>query len=327
MIEYKQNCPKDLKKYLISLKNTPLIITFHSFGDIDSCTSALALKRFLGPAAIIALQDTINSQAKNVLKDYLKEFVKFKKAIKKFPNAKIIVLDCNEPGMLKHNIKQVDVLIDHHALQQKTIKSKYYWIDPEASSSAQMIAQLIKPKKQPQIAKLLLLGIVNDSANFSHANYNTFLITGKLLKDNNIKFEDIEKELYYYDKLEKRLEIIKSFSAAKIYSQYGFIAMTAKVDRYETSIAENFIKVGVDVAFVASKKDKSTIIVARLNKKNSTFVDLSLLMGRVGQMFKGNGGGHPMAAAASFEITDDKTIDKILEIAKNNFFEIIKEKY
>jgi phosphoesterase RecJ-like protein len=78
------------------------------------------------------------------------------------------------------------VLVDHH-LNEPDIRYDYYVRDVHASSSCEIVYQLLQDMKIaiPQIAaKYLLMGIISDTGRylFNNVNSNTFDISGKLLK-------------------------------------------------------------------------------------------------------------------------------------------------
>ncbi|MFN3909627.1 MAG: DHH family phosphoesterase [Candidatus Anstonellaceae archaeon] len=318
-MEYSNKPSKKFKEAFLKLKNIPTIITFHSFGDLDACSSAIALKEFLGQKTIIAVQDTINSQAKIVLKDYYKKFLKFEQARKIYKNAKIILVDCNHKSLLRHEINEVDFLIDHHAIGKDSLKVKHSFVWPEASSTAELIAKLIKPN--PRTAKLLIMGILADSSFLTHANAETFYIMYKLLKENNLDFEKILTDMDIIESSKKRVEVLEAIKNIKIVESKGYVCAFGIVKEYQAIIAENLIRIGADVAFVASNKE-DCVICARMHKRNLFKVDLISIVEEIGKIIKGEGGGHPLAAAVSGK--EKKKCQIALEKAKELFFSQLK---
>ncbi|MEM4137385.1 MAG: DHH family phosphoesterase [Candidatus Anstonellaceae archaeon] len=310
---------KSFRKNLFSLIGKRSIITFHSFGDLDSCASSIALSELLGKSSIIAMQDTVQSDVKNLIKDYYPKFMKFSKAIELYPNAPIIVVDCNEKNLLLNNVEEADFLIDHHALSQNSIKAKNYFVWPEASSTSELVAKLFMPSEK--VASLLILAIVADSAKLINSSSDTFYVLHKLLKKYDLDFQEVCQPLYVPYPFKKRLEILKSLSSINFYHENGYIVASGSSKIYSGLIAESLIKIGADVAFIAST-NKFCIISARMHKRNLFSVDLVKIVKEVGVLLGGDGGGHSLAACASGPKIENCTA--ALELAKNLFFEQIK---
>jgi nanoRNase/pAp phosphatase (c-di-AMP/oligoRNAs hydrolase) len=316
---------KAFKKKIFALKSKPCIITFHTFADLDAIASALALKEFLGKKCLIALQDTISKHAKKIIKKYNlnKNFLKFKEAKKIYPKAKIILLDCNEKNLLIEKLEYVDYLIDHHAFNENSILAKNYWVDPQASSTAQLVSKLLENQVLSSLmAKLLLFAIITDSANFSYANNETFRQIYKLLEKYKIDFEDLIQELDEFNKDINDPKIFYYISSAQYFISQNYVCTIAQAENQPSDVAEKLIKIGADIAFVYSIKNDNLIISARLNKKNRYKVDLIEIVQKIGKIINGSGGGHPLAAAACGK--NVQKLNEALEMAKFLFFSQIK---
>ncbi|MCX8163342.1 MAG: DHH family phosphoesterase [Candidatus Micrarchaeota archaeon] len=320
IVKYSSNPTKKFKKNFFSIVGKPTIITFHSLADLDCCASAIAIQEFLGKNSIIAMQDSVQSEVKNIIRNYYSSFLKFSKAKKLYPNAKIIVLDCNEKNLLLNNVQKADFLIDHHALSNNSIKAENSFVCPEASSTAELVAKIVQPSKE--VAALLVLAIVSDSAKLIHANYETFYTLYKLLKENNLNFEEVCQPLYSPLSAKIRMEILKALPNIELSTKSGYIVATGLSPSHPSLVAEALIKIGADVAFVASIQN-NCVISARMHKRNLFAAQLPLIMKKVAKVLGGEGGGHPLAAAASGPKIENSS--KSLKLAKKLFFKQIEK--
>ncbi|MFH0926953.1 MAG: DHH family phosphoesterase [Candidatus Micrarchaeota archaeon] len=304
---YSKNPPKKLLLALKNLRGKRCIITFHSLADLDACASAISLASFLGKNAIVAMQDCINSQSRKIIgPKILARMQKFSLARKKFPKAPVIVLDCNEKGLLPAlgdgarggGQGQIKILIDHHAKTPGSINADSAWIDPESSSASQMVSLLVKKPDDGQ-ARLLLLGIISDSANFANSNPDTFMAVSRLLKTAVIEFSQLQEMLHVPKSPQSRMNILEGLRNVSFCEKGGLICATAQVPSHESHVAEILVRSGADCAFAACASKKECAISARMKMAHISSVDLPEIMREVGEVLGGSGGGHPAAAGAS----------------------------
>jgi nanoRNase/pAp phosphatase (c-di-AMP/oligoRNAs hydrolase) len=203
------------------------------------------------------------------------------------------------------------LLIGHHAKGANSINAKYEWVNPQSSSVAQMISQLIK-KPTAQQAKILLLAMICDSAGFSNSDSNTFLQASKLLKIYGKDYGELERMLHSHASIQTRLRVLEGLRNISFSHNGGFICATAQVASNESQIADIFLKAGADCAFVASASKSKCTICARMRRRHTSYVDLSLIMQKVGKVIGGSGGGHPCASGASGNLVQNITDALIL---------------
>jgi len=318
-ISYSKAPSKKFLSALKELRGKRCIITFHSLADLDACASALALAQHMGKKCVIAMQDRINSQSRVVLGEDAKEFSNFGQAVKKFPKAPIILLDCNDKTLLPQmQDKRVHILIDHHAKGEGSVSAKFEWVNPEFSSCAQMISSLLKKPGAMQ-AKILILGILADSANLASADPDAFLQIARLLEIYGEDFERLQGTLHSPRPAEGRMAVLEGLRNISFARKGDIICAIAQVGSYESHVADAFIRAGADGAFVGSASKNSAKISARIGGRIEPHLNLPALMEEVGKIIGGSGGGHPLAAGASGKIAQN--IEKALLIAQKKFFE------
>jgi len=318
-IDYSKVPSKKFLAALKALRGKRCIITFHSLADLDACASALALAQHMGKKCIIAMQDRINSQSKRVLGEDAAKFFEFGRAIKKFPEAQIILLDCNDKMLLpKMQSQKVHILIDHHAKSANCINAKYEWVNPEFSSCSQMVSSLLKSADAKQ-AKILILGILADSANLLSADSDAFFQIARLLEICGEDFERLQSLLHAPRPAEGRVAVLEGLRNISFAKKGDVVCAIAQVCSCESHVADAFIRAGADGAFVGSGSKNSAKISARIRGRMEAHINLPALMDEVGKIIDGSGGGHPLAAGASGK--NAQKLEEALNFAQKKFFE------
>jgi len=291
----------------------PVLVLTHSLADSDAVCSALALKTALKCDAMLA--DIMTGQPKSIL-----SFLKIKNPFvrKNIHDYKTLVItDTNTYGLLGKigeeikRFKGKTIIIDHHSQRKDTIKTKYKIINQEIPSTCQLLFSMLD-KVDKKTAALLLFGIVSDSANFKNANVETFSIISKLLKKSGLVWEDV---VYIFDENRNfsnkltNLKAVKSCSAV----QFGTILLTTSiVSTFEGLVADAFIDLGADIAFVGAIGKSETRISARMHPSIKT-IRLDRLMQGLGEANKGTGGGHRCAAGANLPLLSNEKLQNFLE--------------
>ncbi len=295
-----RQAPAWVKKSLHSLKGKPVLLTFHSLADLDACASALALAEELGPHAVIAPPDRLNSESRRLLGTQVKGWPSFEQARQQHPNAPVILLDANDPSILpqfKPKIS-VDILIDHHAPQDGSISSPVSWIDPDASSTCELVAHFIA-RPSPEQARALVLGILSDSARLVRADAETFAILSRLLRECPQSYEDLLTELEQPASPASRAAVLEGLRQATWLTEGSWVVATASVSSHESHVADALVRSGADVAFVGCSDSHGVRLSARLRPALSRRVHLPFLCHQLGSLLGGSGGGHPSAAGAN----------------------------
>lgn len=233
-----------------------------------------------------------------------------------FSNPLLIVLDLPNTsrldGITKDKFKEI-IKIDHHPFEETT--GKLEWIDDTASSTSQMVTELIfntNLKINQKIAENLFMGIVSDSERFlfSYTTSKTFYLVHKLLELFPLDIEKLYGSLYERPLAELKFQ---GFIAENlIVTENGLGSLNVK--------AEDIKKYGVDYATPSNLINSFNYIKEMLAWVFITYDPTSELY-RVSIRSRGpvineiaakyNGGGHKMASGCRIKESSD--IDKLLQ--------------
>lgn len=296
---------KELCKLIQSYKGKKVSITFHTIGDRDSVSSAVALSEFLGSSEIVT-PDFITRNAERMLKDLDYNNVMTKSLGD--PEI-IIILDTNTLeglGGLKQQIKRSDaeiLFIDHHAMPKNPYERAKIFNDESFNSTSSIAYEVLNQlnfKFTDTSSRILLYGIVSDSAGFKNATALTFKQISNILTFLKADYAEIMYDTSFISPPQIRMDEIRDMSRSNVEKYGNYIIMYGKTDMHANEVAERAVAMGADIALFWSVNKKEASISARmypnLDKK------LSLHLGKVMQdaapFINGNGGGHPCAAGA-----------------------------
>ncbi len=210
------------------------------------------------------------------------------------------------------------VWIDHH--EGHNGFGKYNLVDPTASSTCELIFDLLDPVKAitPDIATYLYLGLSTDTGHFMHGNTTPkVLYTAYKLSSYGAKCHELAVELYRTRSREKTDLIAKSIETLRFYmdGKVAIIAMTrdildlCHVDANDTegiidyAIAVKGVEIGVSIC--EEKPDEFKISFRSRNDVN---------VNEVARYF--GGGGHVNAAGCRAGGKKEDVIDRILHAIK-----------
>jgi inorganic pyrophosphatase/exopolyphosphatase len=154
------------------LKKEKIIITGYENPDLDNIASAYAYREYLDKKVIkteIGIFGPSHPEAQ-FLVDYLK--IKIKRIGQIFdPKAKIILVDCSEPGWIYPKIKRTQVIevYDHRTVHQaEAFKNAKTHIDLIGACATMIAEKFHKEKIQPsRIAAILMYcAIISNTINF-----------------------------------------------------------------------------------------------------------------------------------------------------------------
>lgn len=194
-----------------------------------------------------------------------------------------------------------DVLkIDHHPAED--IKGKVDWTEEVASSTCQMVAELIlnsKLKLNEKIASNLFLGIISDSDRFvlKNTTIDTFKITLDLLEESKIPFTDLYNTLYLRPMSEIKFYAYLTNNLTITENGFGYIEISQDVFKeYNVDVATasniinnfNFIKELMVWIFI-TYEEKTGYYKVNLRSRGPVINKIAA---------KYNGGGHKFASGA-----------------------------
>ncbi len=322
---------EELASLLLEWKSKRVLFTFHSIGDTDSIASAIALSSFFKNSTI-ATPDIITSNAKRIMKNfgYDPESVK-----NRFPLVdKVVLLDVNsfeECGAFHENLENFAgemLIIDHHAPKPLAKKDIYYFNNETYNSATSIVYAAISKARlgiNSNIAKVLLAGIVSDSAEFRNATPDTFIQIGQLLKIAGFDYMELLENMQHVAEPESRLKSIEDIMSSKAEVKNGLLFMHGEAHAHANIAADYAIKIGADVALFYDMGEKEISFSARLRPplEKKYNIHVGRIMQDVAKAIGGTGGGHPAAGGAYGPLKNasdnfvSQFIERILEKTRN----------
>ncbi len=299
------------KIYKIIKKYKRIVIARHIGADPDALGSEIALKDIISstfpdkevyavgyPASKFSYMGSLDKMNEEYYKDSLLIVVDL-------PDKKRI--DGVDPTKFSYSIK-----IDHHPYIETFCD--YEWIDDKASSTSQMIMELVfnsKLKMTKFAAERLYLGLVSDTNRFlfSYTTTKTFDLVSKLIKETSIDFTSLYSNLYLRPLKEIRF--------------YGFLVNNLIVTENGfgyVKITEDILKeYNVDAATAGNMVNEFNFIDEIISwgtftfDKNRNVIRGSLrsrgpIVNEVASHY--NGGGHIYASGC--RLTDFDEVDKLV---------------
>lgn len=319
-----------LKKVVDCIKrNEHFLITAHTNPEGDALGSELAFYRLLQklgkPATIINEEDLPYGY------DFLpgiKIINKFKEDIKRIKFDCFVVLDCSDlrrtAQVYRLNVDNKPILnIDHHISNENF--GAVNWVEPDASSCAEMIYKLYKKLNitfDKDIAALLYIGMLTDTGSFRYSNTtaSTHRAVSDLMKYNldvagfyrsvyeNIPFSGMEL-------LTKILPTIKRAAWGKIVWFEIKRNMLRNKELY-FDLGEHILSFGraikgVEVV-VLFKENLGAKDEVRVNLRSQGKVDVN----RIARFF--GGGGHKTASGVTIKGKIEEVRKKVLAKIKES---------
>ena len=223
------------------------------------------------------------------------------------------------------NYKEI-LKIDHHP--KEDIPAVVDWTDVEASSTCQMIAELLLNTKlqiNDKIASNLFLGIVSDSDRFVLKNTTSkaFRITADLIESVNLDFTPLYDILYRRSMDEIRFQAYIANNLTITENNFAFIELSSDVIRefnVDSATASNMINNfnfinELLVWIFISYDEKNDIYKINIRSRGPVINTIAS---------KFNGGGHKFASGA--RIKDHDEIEKLKEALDLACKEYLEEK-
>lgn len=302
-----------LDKYINNSFN--IYIMGHRYLDLDALGASIGVYEYVkskGKKATIVINDRrLENGVKKALDNLKDNFViKRSNRIKSKINSKslLIVVDANKDYLLQDptllNLFEKVIVIDHHDTNEQTINDGLLIIDKNASSTCEMITDLIDYEKieiSKNVATIILSGIVLDTNNYviktTTDTFRTSYILSKLGADPQYVQYLLKQDLKKYLARQKVVTNIK---------QIKRIALT--------NGKSNVLYRREDLAKIADTlllfdKIEASFVVGKLDDKSIGISARSLGRINVGKVLeKFNGGGDEFEAGASIK---NNTIKKV----------------
>ena len=303
----------------------------HSYGDFDSVGSAIGLAcaiRKMGVQAYAVVNRELNAS-----KELIERFSDYETPVVIEPevakvgftrNSLLIIVDT-------HIIKKLDdkelfekahpeqiVIIDHHRLSTGAIEDAgIMWQDPNASSAAELVTELIQyfgvnPILTPLEAEALLAGITLDTKDFvMRSGVSTFEAAAFLKK---MGADTVSVKNLFATSMQSKAKKAEIVSAAEIYRSCAIALVDEEFPDMRvicSQAADEMLFIsGVDASFtVYPIENGGWAFSARSLGK----INVQIIMESLGNK-KDDGGGHQtMAGAQLYELSDTEAIRKLYE--------------
>ena len=322
---------KKAAEFLKQFKGKNVLLLGHKNADPDSVSSVIALSYGLKELGIKTRCGVIESASK-VAQKILAELNESVEVDPELNVDLIILLDMSTEGQLSGFYKNVmqsnaqKMIIDHHAIHDYTMKADFSFIDEKATSTAGLVYDLLlelKVKITKEIAKIILLGIVAETAHLHYATIKDFQLISDLMSKFKLDYQWICAILETPLDVSERIARLKAAQRARFEQVGNFLIARSEISSFEASAARMLIRAGADVAIVAAKKEKEIRISTRATTSfyEKTKIDLGKdVIPGVAKIIGGTGSGHPTAAGAN-----GRNPAKADE-AMRYFFDFLKEK-
>lgn len=303
------------------------MLTFHSIGDTDSISSAFALREVL-PNASMHSPDRLTSNAVRLLKKLGFEEKDVKGGFLKEAEA-VILLDvnnfdgCGEFAGKLRAFKGKIIVIDHHLLNED-LGNAIEFSDESYNSTASIAYDILKEVHaavDAKLAKLLVMGILSDSAEFKNTTPETFAQLGELLGIAKTDYISLITETGHISPAEEREKTIADVMNARIMVKEGLLFLYGRCHAHANLAADSAIRIGADVSlFYSLGREVSFSARLRPTLDRRYGIHLGRIMDRLASLIDGTGGGHPCAAGAygsrdnAMEFTE-RFLETILERA------------
>lgn len=289
-----------------------IVIARHIGPDPDAIASQTSLKE--------TIKKTFPNKQVYAVGTNVSKF-KFYGTLDKLPDSDLsesLLITCDVPnieridGALINDFKEV-IKIDHHPFEEDF--GGLEWIDANASSTSQMLLELIfntKLELTKKVSENLFLGIVSDSDRFllSYTTSKTFYLVSRLVKETNIDMGELYHKLYERPISEVKFQGYLSENLTITDNGLAYIKITNDIlKKYNVDTATpanminsfNYIKEVLVWIFI-TYDDKNAIYKVNIRSKGPVINEVAS---------KYNGGGHIFASGV--RTSDEKVIDNLLK--------------
>ena len=311
-----------LDKYISNSSN--IVIMGHRYLDLDALGASIGMYEYVkskGKKPVIVINDRkFENGVKKVLDTFKNAFTITRSSkIKESINNKsvLIIVDTNKSYLLQDpaliNAFEKVIVIDHHDSNDQTINDGLVIIDRNASSTCEMITDLLdfdKIEITKDVATILLSGIVLDTNNYviktTTDTYRTSYILSKCGADSQYVQYLLKQDLKKYLARQKVVTNVKQIKRIALSNGKANVLYRR----------EDLAKIA-DTLLVFDKIEAS-FVIGKLDDKSIGISARSLGRINVGKVLEAfNGGGDEFEAGASIKNTTIKKIEEELrEIIK-----------
>lgn len=319
----------EIAKVLEKFKEKNILLLGHKNADPDSVCSIIALSLGLEKAGFKVRRGAVEDISKISCK-ILAELGEQIEINPKLDADLIIMLDLSTEGQLASfapliaSSKAKKMILDHHTIQDCTLKADFSFIDEKASSTVELAYDLLRELQigiDEKIAKAILLGIVAETAHLQFASIKNFKILSELMEKFSINYRWLVATLEAPLDVSERIARLKASQRVKFERFGNYLVATSKVTSFEASAARALIRAGADLAAVAAEKEGEVRISLRSTMRfcEKTKIDLGKdVIPKVSAIIGGTGSGHPTAAGANGKLVKkaDEALNYVVKFVK-----------
>ena len=315
---------------ILSNSMKPLIMG-HQNADPDAVCSMIAFSRLyksINPKGTFTLMaDDLSRLSKQVL-----DVLEFNDEILEKPGPEfdlVILLDTNSRLQLGTDFQDIPtdpsktIVIDHHEPNPEvgTI-ADHRFVRSDRFSTCEILVDIfeeLNTEIDPEIANLLLTGILFDTRRFFYTDLQTFQ-TGIKLLDSGADYRKCIKSLQIRPDRSERIARLKAASKARVHLFGDWVIATSTINAFEASACRGLLEMGADVAIIGGKPGKDKVrLSSRSSREFSDTTNINLgtdVMEPLGAIIGGKGGGHANAAGANGTRNLGPALDKAVELIR-----------
>jgi nanoRNase/pAp phosphatase (c-di-AMP/oligoRNAs hydrolase) len=294
--------------------NSKLAFVAHSRADIDSIASAHVLRKRFRNSVLLVPNDTTYSAGK-LIETFGIRFETLETVnIKDFEA--VVSVDASNYGLFEiDRSMKIAAVFDHHQKAYNGFEGEFNYIDPNAKSTAEIIAGILERELDKEDAAMLAAAIIMDTARFKSANNETFSILFKLIEKSKRDYSELLSIAYPPLPTDEKIAILKALQRVEFFEHKGFIIALSNVNA-KIGEASSMLSDAADAAFVAqfNETERKTMVSARANSHFP--VPLNGIMSEIGKKFKGSGGGHFKASGAFGYAKPNEVLEMCLGLVK-----------
>ncbi len=315
---------------LLEKSMKPLIMG-HQNADPDAVCSMIAFSRLynaINPKGNPTLMaDDLSRLSKQVL-----DVFELRDEIIEKPSGEydlVILLDTNSILQLGPDFQEMPshpsntVVIDHHEPNPDIATlADHRIVNSDRFSTCEILVEIfedLKVKIQPEIANLLLTGLLFDTRRFFYTDLET-LQTGIRLINYGADYERCIKSLQIRPNRSERIARLKAASKAHVHLIGDWVLATSTINAFEASACRGLLEMGADVAIIGGKPEKNVVRLSSRSTReffDGTNINLGTdVMKPLGEIINGKGGGHANAAGANGTKDLNAALNKAVELIR-----------
>ena len=319
----------NLSKLLCNSIN-PLILG-HQNADPDAVCSMLAFSRLyksLNPSGVVTLMaDDLSRLSKQVMVS-----LGFNDEILEEPSSNydlVILMDTNSALQLGTDFQDIPtdpkktLVIDHHEPNPEVeLLAEHRIIRSDRFSTCEILVDIFEDTEveiKPNIANLLLTGIIFDTRRFFYTDLHTLQTSIKLVNA-GADYERCVISLQIRPDRSERIARLKAASKTKVHLLGDWVIVSSTINAFEASACRALIEMGADVAIVGGHPAKNKVRLSSRSTRefyDSTKINLGTdIMEPLGSIIDGKGGGHANAAGANGTKNLNAALDKAIDLIR-----------